>query len=161
MEIDEKIYRWSEMAPSEIRKPPVDGIQQIWTFKPEGGVDIQSVEADGSEPAYRCETIYFEGIAGSPASTLYTLTIEALEAAPREGEYCSSAYLQKVQDALDAHQTGITIKCIEEEYIDGLEVVTKPETMSMESAKAYISSTDFYLDLNGHRGPWVFTFTLD
>lgn len=149
------------MAPSEIRKPPVDGIQQIWIFKPEGGVDIQSVEADGSEPAYRCETIYFEGIAGSPASTLYTLTIEALEATPREGEYCSSAYLRKVQDALDARQTGITIKCIEEEYIDGLEVVTKPETMSMESAKAYISSTDFYLDLNGHRGPWVFTFTLD
>lgn len=161
LEFDGQIYRWSEMAPSEILKPPVDGTQQVWTFKPEGGVDIQSVEADANAPAYRCETIYFQGIADSASSTPYTFTIEALEAAPREGEHCSSAYLKKAQTELDARQTGITVKCNDEEYISGLEVVTKPETMSLETAKAYLGSTDFYLDLHGIRGPWVFTFEID
>lgn len=161
LEIDGQIYRWSEMAPSEILKPPVDGMQQVWTFKSEGGVDIQSVEADENAPAYRCETIYFQGITDPASSNPYSFTIEALEAAPREGEYCSSAYLQKAQAVLDAHQTGITVKCIGEEFISGLEVVTKPETMSMDTAKAYLGSTDFYLDLHGIRGPWVFTFKID
>jgi hypothetical protein len=52
-------------------------------------------------------------------------------------------------------------KCIEEEYIGGLEVVDKPDSMSLETAQAYLSSQDFYLDLHGVRGPWVFTFTID
>jgi len=161
LEIDGQIYRWSEMAPSEILKPPVDGIQQVWTFKSTGGVDIQSVEADENAPAYRCETIYFQGITNPASSNPFTFTIEALEAYPREGEICSSAYLRKAQAELDARQTGITVKCISEEFISGLEVVTKPETMSMDTAKAYLGSTDFYLDLNGIRGPWVFTFNIN
>jgi len=161
LEIDGNIYRWSEMAPSEIRKPPTNGMQQVWTFKSEGGVDIQSVEVDASQPAYRCETIYFQGIADYPSSIPYTFTIEALEAAPREGEYCTNAYLKKVQAALDTRQTGITVKCVEAEYIGGLEVITKPETMSLETAQAYLISPDFYLDIHGMRGPWVFTFDLN
>lgn len=161
LERDGKTYHWTEMAPTELRTSPVDGEQELWTFKPEGGVEVETVPADPGQPGYRCETIYFQGATNPTPSTLFTLTIEALEAAPREGEYCSSAYLRKVQDALDARQTGITVRCIEEEYHDGLEVVTKPETMSLEAAKAYLASPDFYLDLNGRRGPWVFTFTLD
>jgi hypothetical protein len=161
LERDGKIYHWTEMAPTELRTPPEDDMQELWAFKPEGGVEIETVPADPDQPGYRCETIYFQGATNPAPSTLFTLSIEALEATPREGEYCSSAYLRKVQDALDARQTGITVKYIEEEYHDGLEVVTKPETMSMEAAKAYLASPNFYLDLNGLRGPWVFTFTLD
>lgn len=161
LEIDGKILRWSEMVPSEIRKPPVDGVQRLWIFNPEGGVDIQSVEADVSKPGYRCETIYFREVTDHPKSTPYTFTIEALEAAPRETEFCSGAYLEKVQAALDARQTGITVKCTEEEYIGGLEILTKPETMSLETAEAYLGSPDFYLDLHGIRGPWVFTFEIN
>jgi len=46
LELDGKTYRWSEMAPTEIRKPPVSGTQELWTFKPEGGVQIETVKVD-------------------------------------------------------------------------------------------------------------------
>ena len=159
--VGEKTYHWTEMAPTKIRKPPVDGMQEVWTFLPEGGVQIESVVSEPNPTSYRCETVYFHGATNLPPDVPLMLTIEALVAVPREGESCSSAYLRKVQDALDARQTGITVKCNEEEYIDGLEVVTKPEAMSQEAAQAYLSNPDFYLDLNGRRGPWVFTLTLD
>ena len=159
--VGEKTYHWTEMAPTKIRKPPVDGMQEVWTFLPEGGVQIESVVSEPNPTSYRCETVYFRGATNLPPDVPLMLTIEALVAVPREGESCSSAYLRKVQDALDARQTGITVKCNEEEYIDGLEVVTKPEAMSQEAAQAYLSNPDFYLDLNGRRGPWVFTLTLD
>jgi hypothetical protein len=161
LELDGKTYRWSEMAPTEIRKPPVSGTQELWTFKPEGGVQIETVKVDLSQPGYRCETIYFRDVPESALSAPYTFNIEALEAAPRETDYCTNAYLQKVQAALDARQTGITVKCVKGENTGGLEVVTKPETMSQEDAQAFLGDPDFYLDLHGIRGPWVFTFTLD
>jgi hypothetical protein len=161
LEVDGVVHPWWTMTSSELRKPPVDDKQEIWEFKEEGGVEVYTIPADPNSKGYRCDTVFFQNINNPSPSTPYTFSIEALEAAPREGEYCTDAYLEKVQAALDDRQTGITVKCIEDEYMDGLEVVIKPETMSLESAQAYLTSTDFYLDLHGIRGPWVFTFTID
>ena len=160
IEVNETIYPWSTINPSELRKPPVDGMQEVWQFKPEGGVEIISVEADADLRGYRCETINFENVTDLPPTTPFTLTIEALEAPPREGEACTSTYLNKIQRALDARDTGIRVKCVEEEYIDGLEIVEIPDSMSLETARAYLSSPEFYLDTHGIRGPWVFTLVI-
>lgn len=161
LEVNGKATRWSTMGPTELRKPPMDGMQQVWIFNYEGEDQIYYEEADESQSGYRCEAINFEGFADLSPSTPATLIIEALEAPPSEGEFCTEAYLEEVQAALDARQTGITVKCTEEEYIGGLEILTKPETISLETAEAYLGSPDFYLDLHGIRGPWVFTFDLD
>lgn len=156
----EKAYEWSGGGPIEIRKPPVDGKQQVLTFPTGGGVNVTWVDGTDGQKGYRCETVYFDGIPSASNSTHYTFTIDALEAAPREGEECTQAYLGKAQAALDANKTGIIVKCVEGEYVSGLEVADKPTSMSMEEAQSILSSEDFYLELNGIKGPWVFEFEI-
>lgn len=155
-----KVYEWSGGGPTEIRKPPVDGKQQVLTFPADGGVNATWVNAVNAQKGYRCETVYFEGIPSVANSTHYTFTIDALEAAPREGEECAPAYLAKAQAALEADNTGITVKCTEGEFISGLEVADKPATMSIEEAQSILASPDLYLALNGIKGPWIFNFEI-
>jgi hypothetical protein len=155
-----KAYEWSEMVPIEIRKPPADGKQQVLSFPTGGGVTETWVEATDDQKGYRCETIYFDDIPSEPDSNHYIFTIDALEAAPKEGEECTQAYLEKAQSVLDANKTGITVKCVEGEYTSGLGVAEKPTSMSMEEAQSILSSEDFYLALNGIKGPWTFEFEI-
>ena len=155
-----EVHPLREVISSEIRKPPVDGMQKVWDFTAEGGTQVYTVEAAPDSKGYRCETLYFNDIDDFSPSIPFTLTIEALEAPPREGEDCTSAYLERIQSALDARGTGIRVKCVEEEYIGGLVIVEKPDSMSLETARAYLSSPEFYLDTHGIRGPWVFTFVI-
>ena len=155
-----KVYNWSEGEPIEIRKPPVDGKQMLLTFPAGGGVNETWVEAADGQKGYRCDTVYFDGIPLESNSTHYTFTIDALEAAPWEGQECTQAYLEKAQAVLDANKTGITVKCMKGENTSGLEVADKPTSMSMEDAQSILSSSDIYLGLNGIKGPWIFEFEI-
>jgi hypothetical protein len=157
----EGVYVWSEGRPIEIRKPPVDGKQQVMTFSETGGMEVNWEAATDDQKGYRCETIYFDSVPSDASQTRFTFIVNAFEAAPREGETCSQSYLEKWQAALDARKTGITVTCIEENYISGLEVADKPASMSVEEAEAIIHSTDLYLDVNGIKGPWIFEFDIE
>jgi hypothetical protein len=106
----------------------------------------------------QCQALRQRGI---PNVRYFLFTIEALEAAPREGEECAPAYLEKAQAALDAYQTGITFKYVQAEYTSGLEVADKPASLSLEQTQAILASQDFYLDLHGLRGPWVFELAIE
>jgi hypothetical protein len=92
-----------------------------------------------------------------------TIAVHSLAAAPREGEECSAAFLGKVQQALDARNTGIKVQCYRNEFgsggSSGVKVASKPASMSMEEAEAMLSSQEMFLDLYGIRGPWVFYFS--
>jgi hypothetical protein len=154
--LEGKTYTWSGWDPIEIRLPPVDGKQQVTIFLPEGGIEVSLVDMGVGQTGFRCDTVYFDGVPAGVNSTRYTLTIDALEAAPKEGEECTQAYLEKAQAVLDAKNSGITVKCAEQDYIGGLEIATKPESMSIDEAQSMLYDPEFYLDLNGIRGPWVF-----
>jgi hypothetical protein len=155
-----EVYEWSGGGPFEIRLPPENGKQRVFTFPEGGGIKDTWEDAVDGQIGRRCETVYFDNIPLAANQTHFTFTIDAIEAAPREGEECTRAYLDKWQTALDARKTGIRIKCIEEEYISGLEIADKPASMSMEDAKTIIHSMDLYLDVNGIRGPWIFEFDI-
>lgn len=156
-----KVYKWSEWAPIEIREPPVDGKQKVYTFPPAPGrMEVTLVDAIEGQKGYRFDTIYFDEVPTDPDSTHYTFTIDAIVARPYEGEECTQAYLEKAQAFLDAKKTGIKVKCITEEYHSGLEIADKPESMSMEEAQSILNNNDFYLGLNGIKGPWIFEFEI-
>lgn len=101
----------------------------------------------------RCDILHFD-VPSDVVSEKATITIEALAAQPREGEYC--AMLQKAQRALDARAPGITIQCSEENGYSNAIIVSKPDTLTQAEAEALVFSDEWFTV----KGPWVFTADL-
>jgi hypothetical protein len=124
---------------------------------------IERREPTGSQKGVRCDTVYFE--LGPKAEVgEFTLSIDAIAAPAREGQTCDPSYLEGFQKALDARNTGITIKC---ELVDlngggmeGLAVADKPASMSLEEAEALVNSRELFMEVRGRKGPWVFSGSL-
>ncbi len=132
----------------------------------------QEMKASGSNPMdtpldnsrpnpQRCDTIYFEGLSSGMDFSNATFIVDLLLAYPREGEECSPEYLAKYQKALDERNTGITVECFAREGMSGIQVASKPDEMSEEEADAIIYHHDFFMELHGIQGPWLFPFNLD
>lgn len=138
---------------------PDDGDWSIWSATLKAGeLEISELwlnPIEGGEPnaGLRCDTLTFE-VPSNAKAPVFTLHIGTIGAYPREGEVCTT-YLEKVRKALVARNLGIQVGCQQEDWGEGLEVISKPASMSMEEAKQIIHSTEFFT----LPGPWVFTFT--
>jgi hypothetical protein len=84
-----------------------------------------------------------------------TVSIGALAAVPREGEYCS-VYMPKIQQAMLERGTGITLDCVDVNGVPTMQITSRPPDMTQEQAEQIVYSDEFYTV----KGPWVFTFNL-
>ncbi len=120
------------------------------------GTTLQSLQApaDG-QTGQRCDTINFY-VPPDADLTNTTITIEAIAAPPREGEYCD-LYLPKIQTALQSRGVAIAIGCTPDANgVQNLQITSFPPEMTQEQAEAIVFSDEFY----SIPGPWVFTFNL-
>jgi len=106
----------------------------------------QRSSPDGNK-VFRCDDLL---IPIEPKMDLseFTITIGRLATSVPEQPDCD-----KVQEKLDQAQSGITIKCIHEDYYFGYEILTKPEAMSEQDARK-VAELAFSENVFG---PWVFT----
>lgn len=120
------------------------------------GTTLQSLQppADG-QAGQRCDTINFYVPPDADLSNT-TITIEAIAAPPREGEYCD-LYLPKIQAALQSRGQAISIACTPDANgVQNMQIIAFPPEMMQEQAEAIVFSDEFY----SIPGPWVFTFNL-
>ncbi|GEM_PF-298068 len=148
--------------PLEIREPPVDGQQRVFSFKG-GQMTTRWEAAQPGTKGRRCDFLYFDVPPGANFSQV-TIIVETLAVNPQEGEECTAAYAGRIQQELDRLESGITVGCVLEEWEGGgsagVRIVDKPDWMSQGEAEAIMFALveDVFLDLYGIRGPWVFTF---
>jgi len=116
-------------------------------------VSLQEPGADG-QPGLRCDTLEFYVPPDADLATV-TVSVEAIAAYPREGEYCA-IYMPKIQQALDERGIAIVLECPIVNGIETMQIVSKPETMSQEEAEQIVFSDEFFTIT----GPWEFTFAL-
>lgn len=145
----------------ELVRWPVNGIQQISDFEhsKEEMVPVQGNDAGTYQTPHRCDAVYSRDVDPSRNYSKITLTIPAVQAFPREGEVCDAASLERVQKALDARNLAIKVQCQAAQQAAGLVIVEKPETMTLEEAEKILHEHDFQIDVNGIRGPWIFTYS--
>jgi hypothetical protein len=152
----------SGSIPIEVRELPIEGQQRVITFDKRGNWTEKWEPIEAGQKGRRCDTLYFNIRPDLDLSNA-TIAINSIAAAPREGEECSAAYLNRVQKVLDARKTGIEVQCYKDEIgsggSSGLKIVSKPDSMSMEDAIAMLYSPEMFLDLHGIRGPWLFNFS--
>lgn len=143
---------------------PDDSDWSIWkanlqfagTVVTDFGTTLQSLQSPtGGQPGQRCDVINFF-VPPDADLTNTTITIEAIAAPPREGEYCD-LYLPKIQAALQARGQAITVVCTPDANgIQNMLITAFPPEMTQEQAEAIVYSDEFY----SIPGPWVFTFNL-
>lgn len=116
-------------------------------------VSLQEPGADG-QPGLRCDILEFYVPPDADLATV-TVSVEAIAAYPREGEYCA-IYMPKIQQALDERGIAIVLECHDVNGTETMQIVSKPEMMSQEEAEQIVFSDEFFTIT----GPWEFTFTL-
>jgi hypothetical protein len=110
--------------------------------------------AANGQPGQRCDTVNFYVPPDADLSST-TISIDAIAAVPREGEYCS-VYLPKIQQALQSRGIGITLECADQNGVQNMLIASFPPEMTKEQAEEIVYSDEFYTI----QGPWVFTFNL-
>lgn len=116
-------------------------------------VSLQEPTADG-QPGQRCDTLEFYVPPDADVSTV-TVSIDALAAYPRPGDYCA-IYMPKIQQALNERGIAITLACNDVNGVATMQIVSKPDTMTQEEAEQIVYSDEFFTV----KGPWQFTFSL-
>jgi hypothetical protein len=162
--IDGIDYPLEGSALIELVRFPTDG-QQMITRREEGNFKTTYLSEAEAQTPRRCDHLLFD----QPPSPFNSakLKIESIISPPSEGGVCDPSYLEKVQQVLDARQTGITIDCFIHQDnntsggISGLIVSNKPESMSEEEAYAILNSNEVQLEVNGVQGPWLFDLVPD
>jgi hypothetical protein len=84
------------------------------------------------------------------------ISIDAIGALPREGDYCS-VYLPKIQQVLSDRGTGIALDCVDINGTLTMQITNKPAEMSQEEAEQIVYSDEFYT----LKGPWSFSLSLN
>lgn len=131
------------------------GLQFAGNTLTEFGTTLASLQppAEG-QPGRRCDTINFSIPPDADLSSA-SISIDAIAAVPREGEYCD-IYLPKIQQALAARGIGIALECVDQNGVATMQITGFPPGMTKEQAEEIVYSDEFY----SIQGPWVFTFTL-
>lgn len=149
-------------TPIEVREPENSGKQRVIYFD-EWRHTVAWEPAPPGARGRRCDTLYFELPTRADFST-FTITIQWIAAAPREGEVCTPAYLERIQQALERRIAGVHIECkqqtLDSGVVEGLRVVSAPSPSARQEAEALLSSTSFFLEVHGIEGPWRFTGSL-
>ena len=121
----------------------------------EYGTTLVSLQEPASGVAgLRCDTLTFVVPPDADLSNT-TIVIDAIAATPREGEYCS-VYMPKIQDAMLARGTGITLGCADVNGVQTMQITGMPAGMTQAQAEEIIYSPEFY----SVKGPWSFSFNL-
>jgi hypothetical protein len=102
----------------------------------------------------RCDTLTFVVPPDADLSNV-TVMIDAIGATPREGEYCS-VYMPKIQQAMLARGTGITVDCVDLNGALTMQILSVPPDMTQVQAEEIVYSDEFY----SVKGPWSFSFNL-
>jgi len=102
----------------------------------------------------RCDTLTFVVPPDAELSTA-TITIDAIAAYPREGEYCS-VYMPKIQQALLERGIGITLECVNQNGSATMQIVNMPPEMTEAQAQEIVFDDEFF----SVQGPWAFAFKL-
>jgi hypothetical protein len=121
----------------------------------EYGTTLVSLQesADGV-PGLRCDTLTFVVPPDADLSNV-TIVIDTIASTPREGEYCS-AYMPKIQQALQERGIGITLDCVDVNGVLTMQIMSMPSDMTKEQAEEIVYSDEFY----SVKGPWSFSFNL-
>jgi hypothetical protein len=110
-------------------------------------------EGQTGQSAQRCDLLSFYVPPDADLSTS-SLIVESVGAYPSAEEYCS-LYMPKIQQALNDRGYGITLDCPTVDGALSMQIVGKPESMSVEEAEQLVFSDEFYTV----RGPWTFPIT--
>jgi hypothetical protein len=81
--------------------------------------------------------------------------IDSIAAIPREDEYCS-VYMPKIQQAMTARGTGISVDCVDVNGALTMQILSLPSNMTQTQAEEIVYSDEFY----SVKGPWSFSFNL-
>lgn len=154
----------------EIRFPPIliDGKpkQQIMDFRGETSSEVQNyyIDAEADQKVgQRCVAMTYNLPQKFDLSN-FIITVDNILAYPDENTQCSESISLNIQKVLDEKQIGIKVK-LKTDKTDGggmcgLEIVEKPEDMSLDEAMSIIGGNEMLIDLYGIRGPWVFEGSL-
>jgi hypothetical protein len=121
----------------------------------EFGTTLASLEEPaGGQTGRRCDTLNFYVPPDADLSNA-TVSVDAIAAVPREGEYCT-VYLPKIQQALQARGLNIVLECADQNGVPTMEIKGFPPELTKEQAEEIVYSDEFYSIM----GPWIFTFNL-
>src|SRR5688500_18272221 len=120
-----------------------------------GSTLLSVQEPVAGQAGLRCDTLSFFNVPPDADLSNVTITIDAITAQPRAGDYCT-IYMPKIQQALNERGTAITLACADVGGVPTMQIASKPDTMSQEEAEQIIYSDEFYTV----KGPWSFTFNL-
>lgn len=125
------------------------------TITSEFGTTLVSLQPSANgQPGQRCDTVNFYVPPDAELSNV-TISIDALAAVPREGEYCD-VYMPKIQQALSERGIGIALDCVDVNGVLTMQITNRPPEMTQEQAEQIVYSDEFYTV----KGPWIFTFNL-
>lgn len=115
---------------------------------------LQLQEPADGKTGFRCDTLTFVVPPDADLSSA-VISIEAIAAKPREGEYCS-VYLPKIQQAMQTRGVDIVIDCVDVNGVTTMQILSYPPEMTKEQAEQIVYSDEFYTV----RGPWTFPLYL-
>ncbi len=150
----ENRMRYSETIPISLSRIMADGTLQVIFFEPDGSHSVSQQKAEASTIGSRCDTVVFDSV--SSAGQTPSFTIPAIAAEPREGDECSPANLSKYFDAITTRFEGVKVECNTSTGFSRIEVNKAPVGIAASDIEAFTGSEEFYLDIHGIRGPWVF-----
>ena len=120
-----------------------------------GSTMLSLQEPVEGQAGQRCDTLSFFNVPPDADLSAVTITVDSIAAPPRAEEYCS-IYMPKIQQMLGERGLAITLECSDVNGAQAMQIVGKPETMSLEEAEQIVYSDEFYTV----KGPWSFTFNL-
>ena len=123
-------------------------------------LDFQSAMLSIQEPVegqngQRCDTLSFFNVPPDADLSNVIVTIDAIAALPRNEEYCT-IYMPKIQQSLNERGIAIVLDCPVVDGVQTMQIVSKPENMSVEEAEQLVYSPEYYTI----QGPWSFNFNL-
>lgn len=142
-----------EFSLIELRKPAVNGQQEVITLYDEF---VEPDENNGL--GLRCDALTVRGVPADAKSI--TLTIESIAAYPHEGGFCEEEYLNRVNAELDKYDPDLEAGCFEGSGISGLKLISWPASMEEWEAQNILSSEEVFMNIQGIRGPWTFTYEI-
>jgi hypothetical protein len=103
----------------------------------------------------RCDKLSFFNIPPDADLTTAIITVDAIAAPPRADDYCN-IYIHKIQQTLNERGIAIQLGCVDSDGAQIMQIVSRPDTMSLEEAEQIVYSDEFYTV----KGPWSFVFDL-
>ena len=119
-----------------------------------GTTQVSLQEPTSGGIGLRCDTLTFI-VPPDADLTNAVITIDAIGAMPREGDYCA-VYMPKIQQSFLERGINITLDCADVNGVLTMQITSFPPEMTQQQAEELVYSPDFYTV----KGPWTFPFSL-